>query len=100
MADHSTGVAAVPGGVVTLGFPGAEALRRPRENESRERRRNREDFAVITPASLRAVTGSHPSTSPGSGAVVTAVMKLTCSAISNPRRQGGDQPMSLAPEVR
>jgi len=28
------------------------------------------------------------------------VMKLTCSAISNPGRQGGEKPMSLAPEVR
>lgn len=75
-------------------------MRRPCDSTATAARPTSGCFAVPTSRSLRGVTESHPLTSPGSGAVVTGVRKLTCSAISNPRRQGGDEPMSLAPEVR
>jgi hypothetical protein len=97
---HSTPVAAAPDGFVTLGFRQSKALRRPCESEQPGPRATSGCFLVFTRASLRGVTESYPVTSPGSGAVVTGVRKLTCSAISNPRRQGGEEPMSLAPEVR
>jgi len=97
---HSTGVAAVRDRAVTLGVHRQAAMRRPCESTATAPRPTSGCFAVPTSRSLRGVTESHPLTSPGSGAVVTGVRKLTCSAISNPRRQGGDEPMSLAPEVR
>ena len=97
---HSTGVAAVPNRAVTLGAHLRAAMRRPCEGTAIAPRPTSGCFLMPTPRSLRGVTESHPLTSPGSGAVVTGVRKLTCSAISNPRRQGGDEPMSLAPEVR
>ncbi|GAB3133588.1 hypothetical protein GCM10027258_03010 [Amycolatopsis stemonae] len=97
---HSTGVAAAVGGAVTLGVQRGAAMRRPCESAVFAPRPTSGCFLVFTLRSLRGVTESHSSTSPGSGAVVTGVRKLTCSAISNPRRQGGDEPMSLAPEVR
>lgn len=97
---HSTGVAAAGDRAVTLGVHQQAAVRRPCESTVTAPRPTSGCFVVPTPRSLRGVTGSHPLTSPGSGAVVTGVRKLTCSAISNPRRQGGDEPMSLAPEVR
>ncbi len=97
---HSTGVAAVLDGFVTLGFRQDKPLRRPCESELPGPRATSGCFLVFIPASLRGVTESYPVTSPGSGAVVTGVRKLTCSAISYPRRQGGEEPMSLAPEVR
>jgi hypothetical protein len=90
----------VPEWAVTLGVHQSAAMRRPCETELRGPRPTSGWFLVFIPRSLRGVTESHSSTSPGSGAVVTGVRKLTCSAISNPRRQGGDEPMSLAPEVR
>jgi hypothetical protein len=90
----------VPDVAVTLGVHLEEAMRRPCENTLRAPRPTSGCFLVFIPRSLRGVTESHSSTSPGSGAVATGVRKLTCSAISNPRRQGGDEPMSLAPEVR
>ena len=85
---------------VTLGVHQPEVMRRPCETGFHRARPTSGSFLVFTLRSLRGVTESHSSTSPGSGAVVTGVRKLTCSAISNPRRQGGDEPMSLAPEVR
>jgi hypothetical protein len=97
---HSTGVAAAADGAVTLGVHQSAAMRRPCESTTTAARPTSGCFVVPIPRSLRGVTESHPLTSPGSGAVVTGVRKLTCSAISNPRRQGGDEPMSLAPEVR
>ena len=97
---HSTGVAAALDSFVTLGFRQSKALRRPCESELPGLRATSGCFLVFTRASLRGVTESYPVTSPGSGAVVTGVRKLTCSAISNPRSQGGEEPMSLAPEVR
>ncbi len=98
--NHSTGVVAVPDKAVTLGVRAAGAMRRPCDATATGERPTSGCFLVFTPRSLRGVTESHSPTSPGSGAVVTGVRKLTCSAISNPRRQGGDEPMSLAPEVR
>ena len=86
-------------GAVTLGFRGPGPLGRPRETERRALGRPVRDFALGTGVSLRGVTGSQGGISPGSGAVASGVMKLTCTAISNSRRQGGMQPMSLAPEA-
>lgn len=97
---HSTGVAAAGNLAVTLGVHQRAAMRRPCDVTLRNERPTSGCFPVFTLRSLRGVTESHSSTSPGSGAVATGVRKLTCSAISNPRRQGGDEPMSLAPEVR
>jgi len=97
---HSTGVADAADVAVTLGVHQPAALRRPCEPAAIAPRPTSGSFLVFTLRSLRGVTESHSSTSPGSGAVATGVRKLTCSAISNPRRQGGDEPMSLAPEVR
>ena len=99
-SHRTTRVAAVPDRPVTLGVDRIAPLRRPCECERHGPRATSGSFVLFTPASLRGVTESHLLTSPGSGAVVTGVRKLTCSAISNPRRQGGDEPMSLAPEVR
>ncbi|GAA3572367.1 hypothetical protein GCM10022222_65690 [Amycolatopsis ultiminotia] len=99
-AAHSTGVAAAAEGAVTLGVRGYPALRRPRETPVGALHRPGVDFGACTGVSLRAVTGSRSVTSPGSGAVADGVMKLTCSAIRQTRRQGGVQPMSLAPEAR
>lgn len=99
-AEHSTGVAAVARRAVTLGFRAPAPLRRKRENAVIAFGRQGRDFGLHTGVSLRAVMGSRIVTSPGPGAVASGVMKLTCSAISNPRRQGGVQPMSLAPEAR
>lgn len=98
--NHSTGVVAVPDKAVTLGVRAGGVVRRPCDATATGARPTSGCFLVFTPRSLRGVTESHSPTSPGSGAVVTGVRKLTCSAISNPRRQGGDEPMSLAPEVR
>jgi hypothetical protein len=98
-AEHPTEVAAVVGRALTLGLRGPGPLRRPREIERRALGRPVRDFAIGTGVSLRAVTGYQSGTSPGSGAVASGVMKLTCTAISNSRRQGGMQPMSLAPEA-
>ena len=97
---QSTEVAAVPGGPVTLGVRGAAGLRRPRETRARALGLPSGDFGLRTHDSLRPVTGSRIVTSPGSGAVADGVMKLTCSAISKTRRQGGVQPMSLVPVAR
>lgn len=102
-ARHSTGVAADSLGAGVLGTLRiflSEGLRRPRENKSRGRRPAGRIVALAARSSSRAVTRSHVLISPGSGAVARGVMQLTCSAISNPGRQGGDQPMSLAPEPR
>lgn len=100
LPHHSTGVAAAGDLAVTLGVHQQVAMRRPCESAETAPRPTSGCFLVFIPRSLRGVTESHSPTSPGSGAVVTGVRKLTCSAISNPRRQGGDEPMSLAPEVR
>lgn len=97
---HSTGVADAADLAVTLGVHQPAAMRRPCDSAVAALRPTSGCFLVFTPRSLRGVTESHSSTSPGSGAVAPGVRKLTCSAISNPRRQGGDEPMSLAPEVR
>ncbi|GLY34914.1 hypothetical protein Amsp01_009380 [Amycolatopsis sp. NBRC 101858] len=97
---HSTGVADAVDVAVTLGVHQPVVMRRPCEPTADAARPTSGSFLVFTLRSLRGVTESHSSTSPGSGAVATGVRKLTCSAISNPRRQGGDEPMSLAPEVR
>jgi hypothetical protein len=86
--------------MITLGVRGSVALSRPRELSPHPVRRTSPDFPPITGVSLRAVTGTHLRTSPGSGAVARGVMKLTCSAISNPGSQGGEKAMSLAPELR
>lgn len=100
MTVHSTGVAAGFPEAVTLGNVLFQALRRPREISAAGLRRSGRFFWRSTGDPLHRVTSSHVVISPGSGAVALAVMKLTCSAISNPGRQGGEKPMSLAPEVR
>ncbi len=97
---QSTEVAAVLRGPVTLGVRGAALLSRPRETWARALGLPSGGSGLRTHDSLRPVTGSRIVTSPGSGAVADGVMKLTCSAISNTRRQGGVQPMSLAPAAR
>ncbi|EFL10726.1 predicted protein [Streptomyces sp. AA4] len=93
-------VAAVLTGAVTLGVRGAAGLSRPRETWAHALGLPSGGSGLRTHDSLRAVTGSRIVTSPGSGAVADGVMKLTCSAISKTRRQGGVQPMSLAPAAR
>lgn len=93
-------VAAVLGGPVTLGVRGAVRLSRPRETWARALGLPGGGFGLRTHDSLRPVTSSRIVTSPGSGAVADGVMKLTCTAISKTRRQGGVQPMSLAPAAR
>jgi hypothetical protein len=98
--DSTTPVALGAAAVITLGTGGTGTLRRPRELSRHPVRRTGLVFRSITGVSLHAVTSSHDQTSPGSGAVARAVMKLTCSAISNPGPQGGEKPMSLAPELR
>lgn len=100
VTGQSTEVAAVSGGLVTLGVRGTAGLRRPRENQVCAIGLPSGGSRPRTHDSLRPVTGSRIVTSPGSGAVADGVMKLTCSAISNTRRQGGVQPMSLAPAAR
>ncbi|MBN9747425.1 hypothetical protein DMP23_41085 [Amycolatopsis sp. A1MSW2902] len=97
---QSTEVAAVLQGPVTLGVRGAALLSRPRETWARALGLPSGGSGLRTHDSLRPVTSSRIVTSPGSGAVADGVMKLTCSAISNTRRQGGVQPMSLAPAAR
>src|SRR2546423_11318846 len=89
LPHHSTGVAAAAGVAVTLGVHQSAAMRRPCETELCGPRPTSGCFLLFTLRSLRGVTESHLLTSPGSGAVATGVRKLTCSAISNPRRQGG-----------
>jgi hypothetical protein len=98
--EEVTPVVLGAGPMITLGVRGSATLRRPREFSRHPVRRTRPDFISITGVSLHAVTSYHVLTSPGSGAVARAVMKLTCSAISNPGSQGGEKPMSLAPELR
>ncbi len=99
-AGQSTEVAAVLRGPVTLGVRGVAGLSRPRETWARALGLPGGGSGLRTHDSLRPVTGSRIVTSPGSGAVADGVMKLTCTAISNTRRQGGVQPMSLAPAAR
>ncbi len=99
-AGQSTEVAAVPDGAVTLGVRGVAGLSRTRETWARALGRPGGGSGQRTHDSLRAVTSSRIVTSPGSGAVADGVMKLTCSAISKTRRQGGVQPMSLVPAAR
>lgn len=85
---ESTPVAAETSQTVTLGTGGTFRLRRQCENPTHPIRRTGQVTERFTSVFLRAVTSSHKMTSPGSGAVVASVMKLTCSAISYPSQAG------------
>jgi hypothetical protein len=100
MPKHSTPVEGVTPAAITLRIDGTFSLRRPRETPGHPVRRTGRDFPQFTGNSLRAVTNSHRMTSPVPGAVALAVMELTCCPISIPGQQGGEKPMSLAPEAR